>query len=160
MPHSRISLNEIEEKQRAWAQDLVDIGSLWKQGKQYHQAACQFVEDHYAYQYEDGTVQFKPTRARLKPFRQTFDSAVSYFIGGYEAYPEDVGFALMPWSRVLFHNQNYYYHYDIATVMGIYDFYDLEGKCTVVEYTFGYVRTAKNQLKLFLHHSSLPYSVE
>ena len=159
MPNSQVSLSEIEDKQYAWAQAVIHIGALWQQRGDFHQAAVQLVDAHYAYGFECGTVQFKPTRARQQPFRQTARSAVSYFVGGDEQFPEDAGFALMPWRRIVFNNQNYYYHYDIATVMGTYEFYDHQDACTIVEYTFGYVRTGKQQLKLFLHHSSLPYRI-
>ena len=52
--------------------------------------------------YRRGGFMFKPTKARVKPFRTTLDGAVSYFIGGDPNFSEDHGFALNPWTAVRF----------------------------------------------------------
>ena len=157
MPHSKITLDEIQQKQSAWAAGIIHMGQLWLQKEDCHHAACCHVEEHYAYGYEAGVVQFKPTWAREKPFRQTAASAVSYFVGGDTRFPEDTGFALMLWQKIAFNNMSYYHHCGVATVMGLCEFVDVNGQSTVVEYTMGYVRTGKGEIKLFLHHSSLPF---
>jgi len=41
--------------------------------------------------------------------------------------------------------------------MGNYFFTDSSGTAVKVEYTFGYIRGNNGNLKINLHHSSLPY---
>ena len=46
-----------------------------------------------------------------------------------------------------------------ATAMGTYDFTDAtDGSVTTVEYTFGYKKNADGNVRIFLHHSSVPYA--
>ena len=42
--------------------------------------------------------------------------------------------------------------------MGNYFFTDLNGDESKVEYTFGYVKDEEGNLKIGVHHSSLPFS--
>mgnify|MGYP003323348530 FL=1 len=46
----------------------------------------------------------------------------------------------------------------MALAMGNYFFTDLNGNKTKVEYTFAYIKNDAGELKIILHHSSLPYS--
>jgi len=46
----------------------------------------------------------------------------------------------------------------MALAMGNYFFTDLEGNKTKVEYTFAYIKGDTGELKIILHHSSLPFS--
>ena len=48
---------------------------------------------------------------------------------------------------------------DIAIAMGNYFFTDLNGGKTKVEYSFVYKKNDLGELKIILHHSSLPYSI-
>ena len=104
--------------------------------------------------------------SRIDDFCKTYDFEKKEFIklffqledGGDIEFAEDNGFALLPWSTIVFKNHGFYHHHDIATVMGQYDFFDIDQNITSVEYTFGYVRAKNKQLKIFLHHSSLPYN--
>ena len=41
--------------------------------------------------------------------------------------------------------------------MGNYYFEDSKDKLLKVEYTFGFIKINKNELRINLHHSSLPY---
>lgn len=41
--------------------------------------------------------------------------------------------------------------------MGNYYFTDLSGNITKVDYTFGYMRDDNGDLKIDVHHSSLPF---
>jgi hypothetical protein len=107
------------------------------------------------YAYDLGPVLFKPTKAAADPFRETFEQALSYFVGGEVA--EDHGFALEPWTSVRFENHAIVVVGDVAYAMGHYVFTDLQGLETVVEFSFGYVLDATGKLRIVLHHSSLPY---
>ena len=46
-----------------------------------------------------------------------------------------------------------------ATAMGTYDFTDAtDGSKTTVEYTFGYKKNEDGKVRIYLHHSSVPYA--
>jgi hypothetical protein len=154
----RIQLAEIEQAQSDWADGIIQIGKTWQDQGDYQSLAHDFLKRHYAYDYECGTVLFKPTKVQDQSFRATLDSALSYFVGGNLEFAEDNGFALVPWQSITFSNHGYYQHHDVATVMGHYEFTDQQKNKTTVEYTFGYLVTMSGELKIFLHHSSLPYS--
>ena len=153
----RISLKAIEKAQLDWANGIIEIGKSWLKKEDYQSKAHAFLTEYYAYDYACGTVLFKPTRVQDQSFRATLESALSYFVGGNLAYAEDNGFALVPWQSITFENHGVYQHHDVATVMGHYAFVDHQQNKTTVEYTFGYLMTDQGRLKIFLHHSSLPY---
>jgi hypothetical protein len=108
------------------------------------------------YDFKNGTVQFKPTKASEFQFRNDFDSALSYFIGNNTDFPEDSGFALKPWLDVEFKNDSINLVDNVGIAMGNYFFTDLKGIKIKVEYSFVYKREGES-LKIILHHSSLPY---
>jgi hypothetical protein len=55
-----------------------------------------------AYDYAKGIpVLFKPTLASgEQTFRRTNEGALSYFVGGFDKYPKDAGFAIQGWRKV------------------------------------------------------------
>lgn len=152
-----ISKNAILASQDAWADNIIEIGAMWQSGADYRSFTRQFVEAQYAYGHDGVTVQFKPTKASIQPFRSSLAGALSYFIGGDSGFPEDTGFALMPWVKIRFDNHAFYCGENIATVMGRYVFADASQSETVVDYTFGYIQGNDGALRIFLHHSSLPF---
>ena len=109
------------------------------------------------YAFDLGDVLFKPTKAEKKQFRLEADGAKSYFIGGNIKFDEDKGFALQPWQSVKFENASVVLNETHALAMGNYFFTDLSGIMVKVEYTFGYIRGNNGNLKINLHHSSLPF---
>jgi hypothetical protein len=151
-----ITKEEVEEIQQKWAKSLVRIGKLFLEKEDYQNAAAEHVD--YFYGYREETVLFKPTLANNKQFRKTFESGLSYFIGGNSEFPNDNGFALNPWKEVRFENNGFILKEQYAIAMGNYFFVDYEGKETKVEFTFGFYRNEEGNLKINLHHSSLPYS--
>ena len=110
------------------------------------------------YAFDLGEVLFKPTKAAHKQFRLNFEGAKSYFVGGNPNYSEDIGFALQPWVLVKFVNQAITLNQNHAIAMGNYFFTNPRGKEIKVEYTFGYIQDKNGDLKISLHHSSLPYN--
>lgn len=149
-----ISATDVRAAQQAWGDALVAIGAARARGGDAPALARQTVATLYAY--DLGPVLFKPTKAATLPFRDTPEEAVSYFVGG--AVAEDHGFALQPWSKVRFGDQAIFSDSDSAVAMGHYFFTDAAtGAETAVEFTFGYRRDPQNHLRIFLHHSSLPY---
>jgi hypothetical protein len=146
---------DVQAAQQAWGEAIIAIGLAHAQGGDAQTEARKALDTLYAY--DLGPVLFKPTKAAEQPFRPTPDAALSYFVGG--SIPEDHGFALQPWSGVRFDDPELFIDSDSAVAMGHYGFTDAQtGSETKVEYTFGYRRDAEGGLRIFLHHSSLPYA--
>lgn len=151
-----ITKEEILHVQKQWGDSIVQIGEAYSTQKDYKKLAENHVTKFYGY--HEGTVLFKPTKASRKQFRNTFESALSYFIGNNIEFPNDKGFALNPWINVRFNNSGFILNKNYAVSMGNYFFTNTEGKETKVEFTLGFFRTEEGMLKINLHHSSLPYS--
>jgi hypothetical protein len=145
---------DVEAAQRAWGEGIVAISDVHANGGDYAARAKEHIDTLYAYGEPD--VMFKPTLAAEDQFRETFDEALSYFIGSPGS--EDSGFAIKGWTNVRWENNAIYTDSNSAMAMGNYYFTGPDGSETKVEYTFGYVRDANGDLKINLHHSSLPYS--
>lgn len=56
-----------------------------------------------------------------------------------------------------FENVKTFIHGNTALAMGNYYFTTTGGDEVKVEYSFGYVKDKDNNLKIVLHHSSLPF---
>lgn len=149
-----ISEQQILQAQQEWGQGIVIIGKAKLDGKDYKSAAKAHIEK--LYDYSNGRVLFKPTKAKNDQFRQTFGEALSYFVTGEVS--EDDGFAINPWTKVRFDNHDISIHGDVAFAMGNYYFTTTDNKEVKVEYTFGYRLDEAGQLRIVLHHSSLPFS--
>ena len=147
--------NLIREYQIKWANGIVELGKTKGDIITSKKLATDFINS--LYDFKNGTVQFKPTKASEFQFRNDFDSALSYFIGSNPSFAEDSGFALNPWVDVKFKNDSINVFDNFGLAMGNYFFTDLKGEKTKVEYSFVYRREGKS-LKIILHHSSLPYS--
>ena len=149
-----ITVDDVNNAQRAWGDGIVAIASAHLNGEDYEQVAINHVETLYAYQ--TSTVLFKPTLASVQQFRGDFDSALSYFVATNNACPEDKGFAIKGWTAVRFENTGIILAENSATAMGNYFFTSPEGEETKVEYTFGYILDDENKLRINVHHSSIP----
>ena len=155
-PKVVITKQEVRDAQKAWGDGIVKIGKLFSEGGDYKAAAEEHINMFYNYQ--EGTVLFKPTLAAEREFRTNFKGGLSYFIAGDENYPEDHGFAIKPWSKVRFDNLETKIFGDIAISMGDYYFTPTDGGDLVkAEYSFVYTRDKNGKLKLILHDSHLPY---
>ncbi len=151
-----ITLDNIENVQKEWGDSLVKLGSLKSNKEACNNEAESLINRLYGYQ--NGTVLFKPTKAKDNQFRLTFEGAKSYFIGENSNFSEDKGFALQPWTNVRFENASVILNKKSATAMGNYFFTEPNGNVVKVEYTFGYFLDSNQDLRINLHHSSLPYS--
>lgn len=147
--------NLIREYQIKWANGIVELGKTKGDIITSKKLATDFINS--LYDFKNGTVQFKPTKASEFQFRNDFDSALSYFIGSNPSFAEDAGFALNPWVDIEFKNDSINFFDNLGLAMGNYFFTDLKGEKTKVEYSFVYRREGES-LKIILHHSSLPYS--
>jgi len=152
-----ISLKEIENTQKDWGENLVKLGSLKGNFEACESEANQMIKRLYGY--DNGVVLFKPTKAKENQFRLSFEGAKSYFIGGNDNFMEDSGFALQPWTNVRFENASVILNEKTASAMGNYFFTEPNGTIVKVEYSFGYFLDSNGNLKINLHHSSLPYSI-
>ena len=94
----------------------------------------------------------------MDQFRPTFESALSYFVASNNSCPEDEGFAIKGWTNVRFENHKVTADGNRAFAMGNYFFTDQEGYEVKVEYTFGYIEDEDSNLRIQLHHSSMPAS--
>ena len=144
----------ILEYQNKWASGIVEIGKTKNNFKESVSVTKKFINE--LYDFENGNVQFKPTKASEKQFRNDFESALSYFIVNNTDFSEDSGFALNPWVSVEFENDSLNIYDDIGIAMGNYFFTDQNGDQTKVEYSFVYKKVG-DSLKIILHHSSLPF---
>ncbi len=141
------------DAQQTWGEGIVAISQVHADGGDYAARATEHINDLYAY--GDTAVMFKPTLAAEDQFRETFDEALSYFIG--QEGTEDSGFAISGWTNVRWENNGVHTNDSSAMAMGNYYFTGPDGNETKVEYSFGYVMV-DGALKINLHHSSLPYS--
>ncbi len=146
----KISTAEVEAAQKGWGEGIVKIGKA----KDARKAAVAHLDEFYAF--DHGQVLFKPTLASVDQFRGTKKEALSYFIG--QDLAEDKGFALAPYTKVRWENEGIVTDGDSAMAMGNYFFTKTDGKEVKVEYSFGYVKDEDGNLKINLHHSSLPFA--
>ena len=145
-----ISTAEVEAAQKGWGEGIVKIGKA----KDARKAAIAHLDKFYAF--DHGQVLFKPTLASVDQFRGTKKEALSYFIG--QDLAEDKGFALAPYTKVRWENEGIITDDDSAMAMGNYFFTTKNGEEIKVEYSFGYIKDEDGNVKINLHHSSMPYS--
>jgi len=159
-----VTLEEVEECQDKWANAIVTISKTYLEDGDYIKAAADAAAELYGY--GNSNVLFKPTKATDHPFRPTGGEAMSYFVGGdvvENGYVgEDAGFAInggKGWNKVVFKNHQVDLNGPVALAMGDYVFTSAaDGSETRVEYTFGYKRNDDGKARIFLHHSSVPYT--
>ena len=149
-----ITEQDVIQAQNEWGEGIVAIAAAHTGGKDFVNRASEHIETLYAYGEE--TVMFKPTLASEDQFRETFNEALSYFVGTEGS--EDSGFAIKGLTNVRWENNGIFADDDSAMAMGNYYFTGPDGKETKVEFTFGYVKDDEGNLSINLHHSSLPYS--
>ena len=151
-----ISREQITAAQDAWGAGIVRIASAHTDGGDYEQVAREHIETLYAYGLTP--VLFKPTLAKEVQFRSSFEGALSYFVATNNACPEDKGFAIKGWTKVRFENVDVVVNDGMAMAMGNYFFTAPDGAEQKVEYSFGYITDDDGNLRIALHHSSLPFS--
>merc|ERR1712056_33382 len=161
--NSAISEAEVRQVQASWASAIKTISKTYLGGGDYVAAATKAAGELYSYGRTN--VLFKPTKARAAQFRPTAEDAMSYFVGHKDVedgHSEDAGFAInggKGWSDVVFNNHQIELTGEVAVAMGNYYFTSAaDGSKTKVEYTFGYKKNDDGKLRIFLHHSSVPYS--
>jgi len=158
-----VTESDVLAHQSNWSSAICDISSKYLAKEDFVSAAASHAGD--LYNYGNSPVLFKPTKATNHPFRPTPEEAMSYFVGGTnvpDGYtPEDGGFAInggSGWSAVEFINSSIYLDGGLGFACGVYDFTcSTTGEVSRVEYTKGYKRGPDGKVRLFLHHSSVPF---
>ena len=149
---------EVLAAQSAWGKALVQISTDYETGgiNKAKETASNVLDQAYAYNM--GAVLFKPTLTTdPQTFRTTKEGALAYFVGANPKYPSDSGFALKGWRDYKVENAAIHLNGNTALSMGKVHLTDKTGKVTTVDKSWGYVRDAQGQLRIHLHHSSLPY---
>jgi hypothetical protein len=139
-----------------WANIVLQIGNAYREKKNLDKLVSELLHDVYAF--NQGDVLFKPTLAKHEQFRSKKEEFVSYFLGQNNVCKEDTGFAIKNWKSIKFENYKVVENNDNLLAMGNYFFENDKNEFLKVEYTFGFIRTNNNELRINLHHSSLPYS--
>lgn len=156
--YNNITQAQVEAAQHAWGKALVQISTDFEHGgiAKAKATAEKIIDGAYAYQM--GPVLFKPTlTVEPQTFRTTKQGALAYFVGQDPNFPNDHGFALKGWRSVKIQNAAIQLYGDTAVSMGKVMLTDKHGKVTTVDKTWGYVRDDQGNLRIKLHHSSLPY---
>lgn len=157
--NSNITAEEVQAAQEAWGAALLKISkeNREKGAKQAAKTAGAVLDA--AYGYNLGPVLFKPTlTAGEQVFRTTCEGALAYFVGGNKSFPNDSGFALKPWEKFEYKNAAVHINGNLALTMGNVMLTDSSGKVTTVDKTWGFKKDEKGQVRIVLHHSSLPYT--
>ena len=145
-----MSSDQIKNFLNSWKDGVIEIGRVYLEGGDYEKCAEKFLSSHYAFDQEE--VLFKPTFTREVIFRNSKDSALSYFIKGDVA--EDNGFALKPWEDIKLEELNTIEENNLMVAMGILSFKPVDiDEITKVAFTFLVVIVEKS-LKIKVHHSS------
>lgn len=151
-----ITQAKVIEAQKAWCGALVKINETKEMGGNYTQVASDIIDA--AYGYQNGIVLFKPTLTTgEQTFRMDKEGALAYFVGGNAKYKDDGGFALKGWKKCESKPRGIILSGDTAISMGNVHMWNAKGEETVVDKTWGYKMDDKGNLRIVLHHSSLPY---
>jgi hypothetical protein len=151
-----VTKEEVVKALDRWGNALVSIATAYGEKKDYVSLAKGALDTAYAYHL--GPVLFKPTLASKVMFRGTHESALSYFVGGNPKFDEDAGFAINPWKKAEFEIAGVVLGDNHAIVMGNKHLTRTDGNVVKANFTMGFTRDPKDgDLKINLHHSSLPY---
>ena len=148
--------NLVSSTQHKWADLILEIGKAYNKKQKLENLVFELLHNVYAFNHCD--VLFKPTLAKHTQFRSTKEEFISYFLGQNKVCEEDNGFAIKNWKSIKFENYKIIQHDNFLLSMGNYFFEDEKNNILKVEYTFGFIQLNENELRINLHHSSLPYN--
>jgi hypothetical protein len=152
-----ITVAELEAAKQTWCDALLLISKTHREGGDARKTAEQVIDG--AYNYAAAPVLFKPTLTHgAQTFRTTRAGALAYFVGGNPEYPEDKGFALLPWTQAKFTIAATYIEGPLGITMGHVMLTNTSGVTTTVEKTFVFRRGDDGKLRIALHKSAIPYA--
>ena len=151
---NQITVDDIIEFQQKWANSIIKMGSYKNNKYKLNKYCNKFIDKCYN---KSPTILFKPTKAKINPFRRTKKEIASYFITG--EIKKDKGFVFNQWQTIQWRNTNIIIKENYAVCMGNYKFISKSSIITdiLAEYSFVFEKNKNNELKLILHHSSVPY---
>ncbi|MEC7735479.1 MAG: hypothetical protein VX847_05030 [Pseudomonadota bacterium] len=148
---TEINVDEVNKFLNSWATGVIEIGKTFKDGGDTVDKAKEFIDSHYAFDFQD--VLFKPTYTKEVVFRNNKEEALSYFISG--DIKEDKGFALKPWEEISLDKIYTLTEHNITIVMGILNLKPLDSFNKIrLAFTFVLIKDDNDQLKIKVHHSS------
>ncbi|MBM4151508.1 MAG: hypothetical protein FJ219_07660 [Ignavibacteria bacterium] len=141
---------------QGWCNAVVATGKVYDEGGDVKAFANQVLSE--AYDYDNGSVLFKPTlTSGEQTFRPTKEGALAYFVGKNPSYPNDHGFLLEPWTKVWFANEDFILNGNLALVQCNIHFISAKREIFVNK-SFVFRIDNEGNVKICLHHSSLPYN--
>lgn len=156
--NTNITEADVRAAQEGWGKALIQISDDYAAGGITKAKATAGAVLDGAYGYNMGVVLFKPTLSHgEQTFRTTRAGALAYFVGDDKAFASDSGFALKGWKKYEYKNAGVFINGDLALTQGHVILTDKAGKVTVVDKTWGFKKDEKGQMRIVLHHSSLPY---
>ena len=150
--------SELSKALASWGEGLVKVSKTYETigiEKARH-VASEMLNSLYGFHI--GPVLFKPTLSGgNQTFRTTKEGALSYFVGHNAKYPQDSGFGIKFWRDVRPDTAAVFLDERVAMWMGWVTFTDKNDNVTKVDKSWGYKLDEDGELKITLHHSSLPY---
>ena len=153
-----ISEKDVFDARTAWGNGLIEISKTFEtEGIEMARKVAGKMLDT-LYGYDLGQVLFKPTLSGgSQTFRPTKEGALSYYTGQNSIYPDDVGFGVKPWREFSSNTSAIFIDDTVAMWMGSFTLIDRDGQVTKVDKSWGYKLDGDGNLRIMLHHSSLPY---
>lgn len=154
----KITAEEVVATQKKWGDALVEISIAYDEEgpEKARELAISAIDE--LYNFDGGSVFFKPTLAQEPHrFRTTKEGTLAYFVGDDLNFPADSGFARMGWRDVAFTDALIFTDDDIGMSMGDVTFTDVDGNTVSVDKTWGFQKQENGEVKMIIHHSSLPY---
>ncbi|MAC69179.1 MAG: phosphoribosyl-AMP cyclohydrolase [Gammaproteobacteria bacterium] len=153
-----ITESELEQARESWGNALIEISLAFEEDgiQAARELASKAIDSVYGY--AQGPVLFKPTMASgVQTFRPSKEGALAYFVGHSDKYPLDGGFGIKGWREVVSETSESFIQGDVALWMGWVSFTDKNGAITKVDKSWGYKKDEDGNLRIVLHHSSLPF---
>ena len=155
-----IQEKDLSDARIAWGDSLIKISKTFEtEGIERATSVASDMIDK-LYFFDLGKVLFKPTLSGgSQTFRPTKEGALSYFVGHNSSYPNDNGFGIKFWREVTSETSAIFIDDTVAMWMGWVTFIDRDGQVTKVDKSWGYKLDDHGDLRITLHHSSLPYEI-
>ncbi len=154
-----INEGQLLQARVAWGNGMITISMAYDESgiTRAKVIANSFLDTFYGF--DLGLVLFKPTLSGgSQTFRPTKEGALSYFVGHDPKYPSDNGFGIQSWHDVKSETCATFFDGDFAMWMGWVTLIGRDRHSVTVDKSWGYKKLKNGDLKIILHHSSLPYN--